>query len=448
MKTCYAALNPRESQNRLEVYANSRLKWSAILISLMLVASSSELIRSYGNAEISIALAQGDPLRHVCGVLLAICTAFCCFRVRWDGKDLACLAWALGVFAGGSAVSCLLSASLRTCFPRTLSLWVYLASAFLVGAIPRNSREAWDTVFIFSRILLLSFFIGIILYLVVPDYAGSGNRLRGIFRYPNMMGRNAGLLFLILLAGCVRRRQKFRILEFSVFLFLTYCMVLSGSRSAILALIISLPIGAFLTGQFRWRAGFLVTGILAVGLIALGFVVEIFDKFMSHFSHCPNLSTSEEIATLTNRLPIWRAILEVSPPTLFGAGYGTFWIGWRQEAIAARSRFYTGSAHNAWLDLVCDLGIVGLVTMTTLLSVAAYGAWKAYRHPHRDCSSAGALWLCIAVYLLIQSPVETLFDARSISLWVLVALGGLCTRLCCGNSLPGINHDTDGDQVG
>lgn len=70
--------------------------------------------------------------------------------------------------------------------------------------------------------------------------------------------------------------------------------------------------------------------------------------------------------TLTGRTEVWAAVLPVvQKQPLLGAGFGSFWT-------SARQRFYQiPHGHNGYLDILLDLGAVGLVLNTVwLLSCA------------------------------------------------------------------------------
>jgi O-antigen ligase len=78
-------------------------------------------------------------------------------------------------------------------------------------------------------------------------------------------------------------------------------------------------------------------------------------------------------ATLTGRTDIWAAILrQASAHPWLGFGYAAFWE--KTSAPAAFVRAETGwkvpSAHNGWLDMLVQLGAVGVALCALLLAVA------------------------------------------------------------------------------
>ena len=87
--------------------------------------------------------------------------------------------------------------------------------------------------------------------------------------------------------------------------------------------------------------------------------------------------------TLTGRTEIWeRALALVSNP-VWGAGFETFWLGPRLIAMwKAFPVFLPNQAHNGYLEMYLNLGIVGLVLFVFALA-------SSYRSIHGKLLDAG-----------------------------------------------------------
>jgi O-antigen ligase len=75
--------------------------------------------------------------------------------------------------------------------------------------------------------------------------------------------------------------------------------------------------------------------------------------------------------TLTGRTDIWDLVLKLQPNPLLGAGFESFWLGDRLLKMwAAFPVFLPNQAHNGYLEMYLNLGIVGLVLFTGALAAS------------------------------------------------------------------------------
>ena len=100
--------------------------------------------------------------------------------------------------------------------------------------------------------------------------------------------------------------------------------------------------------------------IVLIGASAENFIIELTGKDL----------------TFTGRVGLWNMVLtSITEKPLIGYGYGAFWIGGRGESgrINQVLELTYDTAHNGYLDLVLDLGIIGLVLyLTTMLTYLVY----------------------------------------------------------------------------
>lgn len=122
--------------------------------------------------------------------------------------------------------------------------------------------------------------------------------------------------------------------------------------------------------------------------------------------------------TLTNRTLIWNLLLSMHTNPLLGVGYDSFWLGSRLQVVW---RYFPGinEAHNGYLDIYLDLGIIGVALLLLFLFASYRNVWKMFaKNPALGSISLGA-W----VVLMFYNVTEAAFKGGLI--WLVVLLGGL-----------------------
>jgi exopolysaccharide production protein ExoQ len=64
--------------------------------------------------------------------------------------------------------------------------------------------------------------------------------------------------------------------------------------------------------------------------------------------------------TLTGRTEIWSAVLQLQSNPLLGTGFESFWLGSRLEALWKEFFFHPIQAHNGYIEIYLNLGLVGI----------------------------------------------------------------------------------------
>jgi O-antigen ligase len=109
--------------------------------------------------------------------------------------------------------------------------------------------------------------------------------------------------------------------------------------------------------------------------------------------------------TLTGRTETWGQLVPiVKQHPLLGSGHGSFWTTERRE-------FYRMShGHNGYLDILLDLGSLGLAIYFAWLAACALKAHAAREQDHYWASLATSLLLMAAVYNTTESALNSLSD--------------------------------------
>jgi exopolysaccharide production protein ExoQ len=131
-------------------------------------------------------------------------------------------------------------------------------------------------------------------------------------------------------------------------------------------------------------------------------------------------------ATLSARTIIWDIIKDhVQYAPYLGTGYGAYWIGPVIESpsyvFTYRMYFYPTEAHNGYLDIVNDLGYLGLACL--LVFIVSY-IRQALQLMRTDRSQA-ALYLALLFQQMVMNMSESEWLARD-SIFVILLLGTAC----------------------
>ena len=111
-----------------------------------------------------------------------------------------------------------------------------------------------------------------------------------------------------------------------------------------------------------------VIGTYVVAGIVLLIVAQLtFDVY----GHIVDFSGHEE--TIQGRGRLWQICLQMDTNPIFGTGFESFWLGERLQKIWAEVHWNPGQAHNGYLELYLNLGLVGLFIF---LGVIIATFWK------------------------------------------------------------------------
>jgi O-antigen ligase len=154
-------------------------------------------------------------------------------------------------------------------------------------------------------------------------------------------------------------------------------MLLSRSTTALAATVVGvgmLGLGLGLPPDWRrrWLPGLvmLLAGMLLVYALMLVQLLPGLGTLMA-----PLAALTDKDSTMTGRTEIWNILFDhIAQRPLLGSGYGAYWTP--EPSAAAESwafaermgGFYPGSAHNGYLEIVNDLGWVGLSALMVYLA--------------------------------------------------------------------------------
>jgi exopolysaccharide production protein ExoQ len=111
--------------------------------------------------------------------------------------------------------------------------------------------------------------------------------------------------------------------------------------------------------------------------------------------------------TLTGRTEIWKALLNMDTNPLFGVGYQSFWLGGRVPAIwAALGMPGLNEAHNGYLEMYLNLGLLGLCLLVGLLIASYRMLCRRLTVSLHFASISLAVWTILVVYNMTERAFE------------------------------------------
>ena len=180
------------------------------------------------------------------------------------------------------------------------------------------------------------------------------------------------------------------------------------------------------------------TGIIAVVVIAAGLGVIFRSQLLELLG---------KSGTLTGRQGIWEAVIHLAQQRpAFGWGWVSYWTPWVEpfKDLIVRGGVQVMHAHNAWLDVWLQLGILGLVVFGLLVVSTVVRSWlmatdrlaRDREGSPRGGEAAGAhtgySWVALLPLLLLTAElVQSLAESRLLieGGWILLVVFAVKTKL-------------------
>ncbi|MET1042502.1 MAG: O-antigen ligase family protein [Microbacteriaceae bacterium] len=122
-------------------------------------------------------------------------------------------------------------------------------------------------------------------------------------------------------------------------------------------------------------------------------------------------------STLTNRTDIWQTVLSVADDRpVLGWGWVSYWTPWTEPftGLVTINGVVQTHAHNAWLDIFLQLGVIGLIVFGVFVIRTLIRAWTSAIDRRRLSRTVTApydatsmLPLLVIVLLLVQTASES-----------------------------------------
>jgi exopolysaccharide production protein ExoQ len=374
---------------------------------LLLTADTYGLFR--GDARDSLYPSETDPVMQ----LLFITTygIVCALLVRRGVQSLRVAAARplLWIFVGLALLSTTWSAApsvtlvRSVAFAGTTLLGLYLAVTFDLNELLK--LLAW----VLGALAVLSVFYA----LALPQYGlyfdTRGQSWRGIFSHKNILGRDMTFSALVFLALALQNRRH--ILPWIGFLLSGGLILASDSKTSLLILALLLLIAI---GYPLLRLDLALTVPLACA--ALIFVGGTAAWLWDHLYSALDLLNRD--VTLTGRADLWDAVIEmIGQHPWLGYGHAAFWLGMDGPSayIWALVGWQPPHAHNGFLDVTLELGLLGLILLLLLLGSTFARALTLALRRNRGNQIFPLLFI---TFILLLTLVESGHLGRNSIFWV------------------------------
>lgn len=261
---------------------------------------------------------------------------------------------------------------------------------------------------------ILPFFLGPNFGAMVADYPSllvniSGNtvmRAIGFFPDPHMFSFFLGMSLPLAIALSLKyepgKRRAWMIGAILIFL----ADILTFSRGGYVGLIFGMSaffLPLFLR-SFQWKKQIFRISMLTLFSVGLILLSPVGTRLFSSFSQSDGSNIE--------RLRLWQeAVVFITEHPIFGTGLGNYPLFVKPSA-SYREPIY---AHNLYLDIAAESGIVGLFFFSGFLFFGIFSAWKSWRREQ------SIFWLAIFSALIIFS-VHAFFETPLFSVHILPLL--------------------------
>ena len=316
-------------------------------------------------------------------------------------------------------ISSNLKISSRTFFNKTLQDFAF----FFVAADTLNNKRRLKNIL---SILFFSSFVlgidGIYQYFTRKDFLRNRpvifmDRIYASFATPNAFGCYLSVIISFIVALFFKKLtlKLSRFLYAGLFILLFVCLMLTVSRGAWLAFFVStlfLSIWIHILGVI-----FLILGIILVAIQPLchPFIQERLANFFI-FTDTSSI----------DRKFIWQAgwKMFISKPWI-GIGLGTFMFNFK-KFIANDYKYSAAYAHNCYLQMASEIGIIGLVSFLLILALFFYSGIKALNTCEKKFNWYVLLASLAAILgYSVQMAVDTILYSLDLGMlfWLVLGIG-------------------------
>ncbi|MBE3144226.1 MAG: O-antigen ligase family protein [Planctomycetes bacterium] len=318
-----------------------------------------------------------------------------------------------------------------TSFKRWTRELIAVVMAFLILS-ERDPRQA--LVSILRRISYVLIPYSLLLIKYYPKYGIEYGRWSGEMMWRGVTTQKNGLTLLCVISALflfwtlIRRRRggdipvaKYQT-YFELFLLVSALFLFLGPRrtptySATSAVVFAAALlalaGFYWLKKRRSALGIKVLKVIIVTIVVYGTITP----FLGKLSILDISSTLKRDGTLTGRSEIWAVLVPfaLSRPVM-GHGIGGFWT-------TEMRRLTSSHAHNGYLDIILDLGFLGLLLMSMLLLSCCRKVHRAITYDF----DWGILFVCYLIMVPVHNIAESSINSLASSLTAIVIFFSVST---------------------
>jgi exopolysaccharide production protein ExoQ len=295
---------------------------------------------------------------------------------------------------------------------RITHLWAIILASLAVVLVGWDSFRVQHA----TRPILTLLLVGSLIFgLAAPDLAitpplppDTRYYWHGLAAQKNGLGSLAALGALFWFHGWISREVKF-LPALCGWLVAIACLVLSRSSTSVMATVFASLLVLMLTRtapSMRRYMPFIIACFVAVVLAYACAVLKLIPAL--DFLLEPVTALSGKDLTFTGRTQIWDIIREhIQLAPVLGTGYGGYWSGpvptSPSYVFLHAMYFYPSEAHNGYLDVVNDLGFVGLILLIGYIIVYITQSLRLWRVDRAQAS----LYIALMFQQMLANLSET-----------------------------------------
>ncbi len=246
----------------------------------------------------------------------------------------------------------------------------------------------------------------------------------GVTSHKNMLGILCAFTGIVLVWRNLAKWPKVDFLDVGLLVLAVYLLIGSKSTTSVIVFFLGaflLVVQARMKGNVRKLNRAIVIGLcslLVMQVLAVSFLGE---SFATAFFAAAGKDTS-----LTGRIPLWQELIEMGGQApLFGCGFASFWLSAdRLAELWSRVNWTPTTAHNGYIEIFLDLGIVGLLILFFLLAQT----YKNIMNSFEDHPELGKLKVVFFAMVFFHNFSESSYGKPSALIWLLFLLSSIVIR--------------------
>lgn len=299
---------------------------------------------------------------------------------------------------------------------------LYIASRFTL------KQQLQMLCWAFGMITVFSFLFSLAFRGVAVESGANAGSWRGPFTQKNLLARLMVLATIIFILIALDN-PKYPKLAWGLFGNSVLMILLTGSKTALLLLLTILmlvPLYKLLRKKDTILIPVLVSVIL-IGGSSLIFITENWIDLLASLGRDP---------TLSGRTTLWElAIEKINERYWLGYGYQAFWLeGGGAEIIWKHEGYKPPHAHNGFVNMAIDFGVLGLILFLIIL-IVTYGRGIIWL---RAGNTWAELWpICYVTFFFMYNHTEsTIIEHNSLFWALLVSISLSMKRVKPARNLP------------
>ena len=263
------------------------------------------------------------------------------------------------------------------------------------------------------------------------DWQGGAASWVGIATSKNTLGQIAAFSLIIFLYERFRSDsdKRFRIIDWAYVVMAIFILKGSDDAFSLTSILVTLVgVAIFFLIKHIGNNINKVRKVLAFSFVSIAFILTILISSVFSLRGGGSLlgdlfQSIGRAATLTGRSDIWLDVISIaSNHTLAGVGFGGFWIGkivnipWNEDMT-----WTLGQAHNGYLDVYLQLGVIGLVILVGVLIRCIQKISDMFSHNF----NYGLVMTTFFIVICFVNITESTFLRGEHALWMLFLVTAL-----------------------